>query len=69
LFTAGDLAGKLQASVSLERAAKEECHQIRAKLADLEGHSSTIKHELDVTKMQLNQVKAEKELTESELKA
>lgn len=64
----GDLTGKLQASVSLERTAKEECHTLKARLADLEGHSSTLKHELDVTKMQLNQIKTEKDLTESELK-
>lgn len=58
---------KLQASGSLERSAREECVNIRSKLADIEGQLSTARHEAEMTKMQLEQLKTERQISEQDL--
>ncbi|XP_050294856.1 TATA element modulatory factor isoform X2 [Anthonomus grandis grandis] len=63
-----DLQTKLQASSSLERSAKEECISMRSKLADLEGQLNTAKHELEMTRMLLEQTKTGSQKIEQELR-
>ncbi|KAH1010663.1 TATA element modulatory factor isoform X1 [Dendroctonus ponderosae] len=64
-----DLQTKLQASGSLERTAREECINIRSKLADIEGQLSTARHEAEMSKMQLEQLKTERQISEQDLQS
>ncbi|KAF7269317.1 hypothetical protein GWI33_017640 [Rhynchophorus ferrugineus] len=64
-----DLQGKLQSSTTLERSSKEECLTMRSKLADLEGQFNTLKHELEMSKMALEQSKTEELMAQQELKS
>ncbi|KAL1516991.1 hypothetical protein ABEB36_000815 [Hypothenemus hampei] len=63
-----DLQAKLQTATSLERTAREECVNLRAKLADVEGQLNTAKHESEMVKVQRDQFEAERQMLEQHFK-
>nr|CAI5862144.1 unnamed protein product [Callosobruchus analis] len=62
-----ELQTKLQNSISTERATKDECIELRTKLADIEGLYRIAQHKLDMAQVQVEQLTAEKLMMEQEM--
>ncbi|CAH0546904.1 unnamed protein product [Brassicogethes aeneus] len=63
-----ELQTKLQATVKTEKLAKEECNGLRSKVAELEGHLSSLKHQQELFQMKVEQQKTEHQIKENDFK-
>ncbi|CAH2002990.1 unnamed protein product [Acanthoscelides obtectus] len=62
-----ELQARLQNSISIEKTTKDECIELRTKLAEIEGLYSTAKHKLDIVQMEVERLTAEKLILEQEM--
>lgn len=62
------MQSKFQAASDAERLAREECLNMRSKVSSLETQLSTVTHQSEMVKMEVEQQKAEKIILEQELK-
>ncbi|RZC32958.1 TATA element modulatory factor, partial [Asbolus verrucosus] len=63
-----DLQSRLQTSLNTERAVKDESVSLRSKLSDVESEMSSLNHQNEMIKVQLEQQKTEKQIAEQDLK-
>lgn len=63
----GELQGKLNALSNTEKISKEECINMRTKIAELESDLNTTKNQNENLRMKLEQIEAKKEIELNEL--
>lgn len=64
VFFSGELHNRLEISVNNERQIKDECVNLRSKVSDLESELSSIKHKYDMTIIELEESRTEREFSE-----
>ncbi|KAL3274377.1 hypothetical protein HHI36_015775 [Cryptolaemus montrouzieri] len=62
-----ELQYRLSSVVTSEKSAKEECVNLRSKIAKLEVDYNSIKHQKDLLEVKLDQIKTERTISEQEL--
>jgi uncharacterized protein (DUF3084 family) len=68
LFLVDELQSRLQTSLNTERVVKDESITLRSKLSEVESEISSLKHQNEMVRMELEQRKTEKQMAEQDLR-